>query len=177
MQALGPTKWLEPANWKTMVDNCSDNYHVPTSHLSSASVQSRFLGRPRLSHEDQFNSPNKHAFVNGHAITFRNADDNMPRYMHGVSTETMNLFEEYHRDTLAEVERYTRAADRVRLAQRAIQKQIETASGKPPSDEVANNGGDVIQINNLIAKLALPREVVGSSKSKHLAAQTSVNVA
>ncbi len=36
MQALGPMKWLEPANWKTMVDNCSDNYHVPTSHLSSA---------------------------------------------------------------------------------------------------------------------------------------------
>jgi enterobacteria phage integrase len=57
--------------------------------------------------------------------------------------------------TLAEVERYTRAADQVRLAQRAIQKQIETASGKPPSDEVANNGSDVIQINNLIAKLAL----------------------
>src|SRR6266403_437979 len=30
MQALGPMKWLEPVNWKTMVDNCSDNYHVPT---------------------------------------------------------------------------------------------------------------------------------------------------
>ena len=58
MQALGPTKWLEPANWKTLVDNCSDNYHVPISHLSSAAVQSRFLGRPRLSHDDQFESPN-----------------------------------------------------------------------------------------------------------------------
>src|SRR6202030_879564 len=46
MQALGPMKWLEPVNWKTMVDNCSDNYHVPTSHLSSARVQTRFLGRP-----------------------------------------------------------------------------------------------------------------------------------
>src|SRR5271155_4272262 len=33
MQALGPMKWLEPVNWKTMVDNCSDNYHVPTTHL------------------------------------------------------------------------------------------------------------------------------------------------
>ena len=54
--ALGPTKWLEPANWKTMVDNCSDNYHVPTSHLSSAAMQTRFLGRPRLSHADQFKS-------------------------------------------------------------------------------------------------------------------------
>jgi phenylpropionate dioxygenase-like ring-hydroxylating dioxygenase large terminal subunit len=105
MQALGPTKWLEPANWKTMVDNCSDNYHVPTSHLSSAAVQSRFMGRPRLSHDDQFKSPNKHAFVNGHSVTFRNADDDMPRYLHGVSTETMRLFEDYHRSTLAEVER------------------------------------------------------------------------
>jgi phenylpropionate dioxygenase-like ring-hydroxylating dioxygenase large terminal subunit len=70
MQALGPMKWLEPVNWKTMVDNCSDNYHVPTSHLSSARVQSRYLGRPRLSHEDQFASPNRHAFVNGHRSPF-----------------------------------------------------------------------------------------------------------
>src|SRR5437660_2245973 len=51
MQALGPMKWLEPVNWKTLVDNCSDNYHVPTSHLSSARVQTRRLGRPPLSHE------------------------------------------------------------------------------------------------------------------------------
>ena len=46
MQALGPMKWLEPVNWKTLVDNCSDNYHVPTSHLSSARVQTRYLGPP-----------------------------------------------------------------------------------------------------------------------------------
>jgi hypothetical protein len=49
MQALGPIKWLEPANWKTMVDNCSDNYHVPISHLTSARVQTRYFGCPRLS--------------------------------------------------------------------------------------------------------------------------------
>jgi len=42
MQALGPMKWLEPVNWKTMVDNCSDNYHLPTSHLSSARVQTHY---------------------------------------------------------------------------------------------------------------------------------------
>ena len=30
-QALGPMKWVEPVNWKTLVDDCSDNYHVPTS--------------------------------------------------------------------------------------------------------------------------------------------------
>jgi nitrite reductase/ring-hydroxylating ferredoxin subunit len=90
MQALGPMKWLEPANWKAMVD---------------ASVQSRFLGRPRLSHEDQFASPNKHAFVNGHSITFRDADDNQPRYVHGVSDEVMQLFREYHEAKIPEVER------------------------------------------------------------------------
>jgi phenylpropionate dioxygenase-like ring-hydroxylating dioxygenase large terminal subunit len=105
MQALGPMKWLEPANWKTMVDNCSDNYHVPTSHLSSASVQSRYLGRPRLSHEDQFSSPNKHVFVNGHALTFRDADDNQPRYMHGVSDRIMQMFRDYHEAKMPEVER------------------------------------------------------------------------
>src|SRR3954447_24909515 len=96
MQALGPMKWLEPVNWKTLVDNCSDNYHVPTSHLSSAQVQSRYLGRPRLSHEDQFGSPNQHAFVNGHSITFRDADDNTPRFVHGMSKDTLELFQAYH---------------------------------------------------------------------------------
>ena len=83
-----------------MVDNCSDNYHVPTSHLSSARVQTRYLGRPRLSHEDQFASPNKHAFVNGHGVTFRDADDSTPRYVHGVSSETLRLFQEYHDSTM-----------------------------------------------------------------------------
>ena len=105
MQALGPMKWLEPVNWKTMVDNCSDNYHVPTSHLSSAMVQSRFLGRPRLSHKDQFESPNKHVFVNGHSLTFRNADDGTPRYVHGMSRDTFHLFQEYYDATIDEVER------------------------------------------------------------------------
>ncbi|HTT80028.1 MAG TPA: Rieske 2Fe-2S domain-containing protein [Stellaceae bacterium] len=105
MQALGPMKWLEPVNWKTLVDNCSDNYHVPTSHLSSARVQTSWLGRPPLSHADQFRSPSKHAFVNGHAITFRAADDNAPRYVHGMSHETMRLFQEYHDATLPEAER------------------------------------------------------------------------
>jgi phenylpropionate dioxygenase-like ring-hydroxylating dioxygenase large terminal subunit len=122
MQALGPMKWLEPVNWKTLVDNCSDNYHVPTSHLSSALVQMRWLGRPRLSHEDQFASPHRHAFVNGHSLTFRDADDGMPRYVHGISKETARLFEEYHRATLPEVERRLGAlrARRIQLANHSI---------------------------------------------------------
>jgi hypothetical protein len=122
MQALGPMKWLEPVNWKTLVDNCSDNYHVPTSHLSSARIQTRYLGRPRLSHEDQFASPNRHAFVNGHGITFRDADDNTPRFVHGMSSETMRLFQEYHEATMPEVERRLGAlrARRVQLANHSI---------------------------------------------------------
>jgi phenylpropionate dioxygenase-like ring-hydroxylating dioxygenase large terminal subunit len=121
-QALGPIKWLEPVNWKTLVDNCSDNYHVPTTHLSSARVQTRFIGRPPLSHEDQFASPNKHAFVNGHSITFRDADDNTPRYVHGVSKETMQLFQDYHEATMLEVERRlgTLRAHRVQLGNHSI---------------------------------------------------------
>lgn len=59
--------------------------------------------------------------------------------------------------TRAEVERYTRAVDQVRLARQAIRKQIETGSGKPPSDAVANDGGDALEINSLMAKMALPR--------------------
>jgi phenylpropionate dioxygenase-like ring-hydroxylating dioxygenase large terminal subunit len=105
MQALGPMKWLEPVNWKTMVDNCSDNYHVPTTHLSSARVQTRYLGRPQLSHKDQFESPNRHVFVNGHSLTFREAPDNTPRYVHGMSKDTFHLFQAYHEATLPEVER------------------------------------------------------------------------
>jgi len=122
MQALGPMKWLEPVNWKTLVDNCSDNYHVPTSHLSSARVQTRYLGRPLLSHEDQFASPNKHAFVNGHSVTFRDADDNTPRYVHGVTSETLGLFQEYHDATMQEVERRlgTLRARRVQLGNHSI---------------------------------------------------------
>jgi phenylpropionate dioxygenase-like ring-hydroxylating dioxygenase large terminal subunit len=105
MQALGPMKWLEPVNWKTLVDNCSDNYHVPTSHLASIMVQSRSLGRPLLTHEAQFQSPNKHVFVNGHSLTFREVDDNTPRYVHGMSRDTFQIFQEYHNATLPEVER------------------------------------------------------------------------
>jgi Ring hydroxylating alpha subunit (catalytic domain) len=95
---------------------------VPTSHLSSASVQSRFLGRPRLSHEDQFGSPNKHVFVNGHSITFRDADDNSPRYVHGVSDAVFKLFQEYHDATQAEVERRLGPlrARRVQMANHSI---------------------------------------------------------
>ncbi|RTL75837.1 MAG: integrase [Bradyrhizobiaceae bacterium] len=61
--------------------------------------------------------------------------------------------------TLAEVERYTRAADQERLARQAIQRQSTNQSGKPLSDEVANTTDEVLKINSLMWKMALPRGI------------------
>jgi len=61
--------------------------------------------------------------------------------------------------TLAEVERYTRTADQERFARPAIRRQSENRSGKPPAGEVANTTDEALEINNLMAKMALPREV------------------
>ena len=98
-EALGPIKWLEPVNWKTPVDNCSDNYHVPTSHRSSMVAQARYLGRPRLSHQQQFQAPHKHLFINGHALTVRILQrEDEARQFHGVSQANRHLFEAYYRD-------------------------------------------------------------------------------
>ncbi len=105
-EALGPVKWIEPVNWKTAVDNCSDNYHVPTSHRASMMVQARHFGRPRLTHQQQFESPNKHLFINGHSLTVRPIErEDDARQFHGLSNENRALFEAYYRDTLPEAER------------------------------------------------------------------------
>ena len=105
-EALGPIKWMEPVNWKTAVDNCSDNYHVPTTHLSSIIVQGRHRGVPRLTHEQQFQSENKHLFVNGHSLTMRFLErPDQARQNHGVTAENREVFEEYYRQTLGEAER------------------------------------------------------------------------
>jgi enterobacteria phage integrase len=61
--------------------------------------------------------------------------------------------------TLAEVERYTRAADQERLARQAIQRQSENRSGKPLADGVANTTDEALNINSLIWKMALPRGI------------------
>ena len=61
--------------------------------------------------------------------------------------------------TLAEVERYTRAADQERLARQAIQRQSENQSGKLPADKVANTTDEALKINSLAWKLALPRGI------------------
>ena len=105
-EAIGPIKWIEPVNWKTPVDNASDNYHVPTTHLSTALAQSRHQGLPRVTHEKQFQTPNTHLFVNGHALTVRGLErPDEPREAHGITQDNRHIFEEYYRDTLPEVER------------------------------------------------------------------------
>ena len=58
--------------------------------------------------------------------------------------------------TLAEVERYTRAAEQERLARQAIKRQSESRSGKPELPEVANQEND-IEIASVISRVALPR--------------------
>jgi len=122
MVAIGPQKWIEPVNWKTVVDNCSDNYHVPTTHASSASVQADFLGRPRLSHKQQFESPNKHLFVNGHSLTFMESESGEVRPVHGLSRETRQAFQDYYEATLPEVERRLGEfrANKIRLGNHSI---------------------------------------------------------
>ena len=60
--------------------------------------------------------------------------------------------------TLAEVERYTRAAGQEQLARRAIKRQSENESGKLDSERVANADG-LIEIASLISNVALPRGI------------------
>ncbi|GGN40261.1 aromatic ring-hydroxylating oxygenase subunit alpha [Streptomyces fuscichromogenes] len=66
--AYGPQKWIQPVNWKTSVDNCSDWYHVPTTHSSASNALARVMGATRYTHEWNWTVPAKHAFVNGHQI-------------------------------------------------------------------------------------------------------------
>ena len=59
--------------------------------------------------------------------------------------------------TLAEVERYTRAADQERLARQAMQRQTGSKIGKPLVDEVANTPDETLEINSLMSKMVLPQ--------------------
>ena len=59
---------------------------------------------------------------------------------------------------MAEVERYTRAAEQEQLARQAIKRQSESRSGKPNLEEVANQEND-IDIASIISRMALPRGI------------------
>ena len=103
--AVGPIKWLQPVNWKTPVDNCSDNYHVPVTHASAAAVKARFIGRPRPTMEQQLVSDARHVSVNGHSITTRPRGSTGLEILAGVTKDNRERFERYHEETLPEVER------------------------------------------------------------------------
>jgi len=66
--------------------------------------------------------------------------------------------------TLAEVERYTRAADQERLARQAIERQSKNKSGKPELDEVANTIDELTEINSLMNQMALPTGAYGTNQ-------------
>jgi hypothetical protein len=70
--------------------------------------------------------------------------------------------------TLAEVERYTRAAEQERLARQAIKRQAGIKSGKLVSDEVVNQEND-IEIASIMDRLALPRGLQYSNDTNILA--------
>src|SRR5438045_9684830 len=96
LQAYGPQKWIEQCNWKTPVDNCSDNYHVPISHYSSALAANKVFQLPMQSMDAALAIPNDnhHVFVNGHGLTFRIRDANAPRQIRrGVTTENRPIFD------------------------------------------------------------------------------------
>ena len=120
--AVGPMKWLEPCNWKTPVDNCSDNYHTVVTHLSSAMAYEKYNGRPRTTHAELFTRPHKHMFVNGHGLTVREVDDDTPRDRAGMTNENRHVFFDHHRETMPEVERRLghRRAHKVQLTNHSL---------------------------------------------------------
>ena len=105
MVAVGPIKWLQPVNWKTPVDNSSDNYHVPITHASAARVKAKFLGRELTTMEQQFESTARHMSVNGHSITIRAPESTGLEILAGVDQENKELFRAYMEESLPEVER------------------------------------------------------------------------
>jgi phenylpropionate dioxygenase-like ring-hydroxylating dioxygenase large terminal subunit len=83
--AYGPHKWIQPVNWKTAVDNCSDWYHVPYSHASSANALTRIMGNPRMTPDVLWNKKGRAAFVNGHQFAFfRLPDDSFDGNPYGA---------------------------------------------------------------------------------------------
>ena len=114
-QAYGPTKWMEPSNWKTSVDNCSDNYHLPVSHFATTLARSRFgrrSGQPLFDHKFLFQSTSKHLFVNGHSLTVGVHEPGTPpagrlsfQKVHGRTTKNGHVYDAFYNANGPEVER------------------------------------------------------------------------
>ncbi len=108
MIALGPQKWIENCNWKTPVDNCSDNYHVPISHMSSVLARHQISGEQVLTMKQQLGSEeNHHAFVNGHSLTFRISEepDNRFRNMRGDNKKFQDELDAWRESKKPEIEK------------------------------------------------------------------------
>ena len=113
MIALGPQKWIENCNWKAPVDNCSDNYHGPFTHMSAALARHDISGTPvrdfaQLLREP---NPNHHVLVNGHSLTFNVVEGGDIPGIPGVQDvrrlgkTTQALTVEFHKSKEAEMER------------------------------------------------------------------------
>ncbi len=126
MIALGPQKWIENCNWKAPVDNCSDNYHVPITHMSSVLARHQISDEPIRSMQQQLdNTQNHHAFVNGHGITFRiseQEDPNIQRRVRGSNSKFQEELDEWRRSKEPEVERRlgNYRASQLRLANHSV---------------------------------------------------------
>ena len=108
MQALGPMKWIEPVNWKTPVDNSSDNYHAQTTHISvglARRVVKDPSEGPAVAPRSPFDNTGKHLFVNGHSMTLRMLQNGVTRPFRGRTPENASAYVNFHKQTLPEVER------------------------------------------------------------------------
>ena len=107
MQALGPMKWIEPVNWKTPVDNCSDNYHGQTSHISVGLARRAVTGQggPPARAQPFSDNTGKHLSVNGHSMTLRMLHEGVTRPFRGRTPENAGIYVDFHEQTMPEVER------------------------------------------------------------------------
>ena len=99
MQALGPMKWLGSSTgrrWWTTAPTTIMSLPAtwPVSWFRAATSVARGF-RTRSSSRARTST-----FVNGHSLTFREVDDNTPRYVHGMSRDTFHIFQEHYNATL-----------------------------------------------------------------------------
>ena len=114
-QAYGPMKWIEPSNWKTSVENCSDNYHLPVSHVATSLAQNQYgrgRQRPFFTHKFLFESQSRHLSVNGHSLTIGVHEPGTPapgrlpfQKIQGRTKNNGHVFDAFYEANMPEVER------------------------------------------------------------------------
>ena len=98
MQAYGPDKWTQPVNWKTAVDNCSDFYHVPSTHQATMLAQQKVQGGSFPSALKSLLSLDGHqTHVNGHSINYWVQGEDDVRFAHGMTSRNVHIFEKYYK--------------------------------------------------------------------------------